>query len=582
MYHRRQVRRASRANDESHRISQKSSFLPESTPVRNFSFDQIALHPPFSDVQPYGNTSPASADHAHESSEITHRVRSAVQNASPRAHSAVHRAALSVNSNDVAAQRVDGVSDDRVSSLADEDQRFELKDPNDSLPRPGHRFEQMRLYDDDDADRHLSPGLKATPHVHSQAFLQLSSFISPVIAQPSPGSYLQRTPAEDVIAAHTTLLNLREDRLGAELLRRMRGGEYSFIIEVFDALGSTDRDDVAYEMMTRASETDLGRTVQSADGRRLLDRLFDELTAGNVSPEEQEQANRIVRAKAGRIGVEQFEQGMRTAKIFPFRLPGLTVLNDAPISAERRERGRIWVKQPVRVLGTSMFREEMRTLPADVFIAGIELPEDEIVGVRMYDMGGVIIYRPALFLIQLSNTTDTTVLTKMIEIAGIGVTLGTGALASAGAEASLAARAFLWADRIAFALGTIASVIAEHRGWIIRRFGASGQRFLRHVEMLQSALYVYNIVSIVRNTPRLVRGLRSSFDEWSAAVRGVERELSATELQTVRTISDETETILQQCAAIAQASSGPPQSGSLSDVERDVDLGSTPSPPQRR
>lgn len=60
MYHRRQVRRASRANDESHRISQKSSFLPESTPVRNFSFDQIALHPPFSDVQPYGNTSPAS------------------------------------------------------------------------------------------------------------------------------------------------------------------------------------------------------------------------------------------------------------------------------------------------------------------------------------------------------------------------------------------------------------------------------------------------------------------------------------------------------------------------------------------
>jgi hypothetical protein len=51
--------------------------------------------------------------------------------------------------------------------------------------------------------------------------------------------------------------------------------------------------------------------------------MFDELTAGNVSPEEQQQANRIVRAKAGRISPEQFEQGMRTAKIFPFRLPGL-------------------------------------------------------------------------------------------------------------------------------------------------------------------------------------------------------------------------------------------------------------------
>ena len=330
------------------------------------------------------------------------------------------------------------------------------------------------------------------------------------------------------------------------------------------------------------SEADLNQTVQSADGRRLLDRMFDELTAGNVSPEEQQQANRIVRAKAGRISPEQFEQGMRTAKIFPFRLPGLTVVNDAPITAERRERGRIWVKQPVRVLGTSMFRAETQTLPPDVFISGIELPEDEIVGFRMYDMGGVTLYRPALFLIQLSNTTDTTVLTKIIEAAGIGVTLGTGALASAGAEASFAVRAFLWADRIAFALGTIASVIAEHRGWIIRRFGASGQRFLRAVEMLQGALYIYNIVSIVRNTPRLVTAFRSSFDEWSAAVRGVERELSATELQAVRTISDEANTILQQCAAVAQAASAPPQSGSLSGVESDVALGATPPPTRRR
>jgi len=87
-----------------------------------------------------------------------------------------------------------------------------------------------------------------------------------------------------------------------------------------------------------------------------------------------------------------------------------------------------------------------------------------------------------------------------------------------------------------------------------------------------------SIVSIVRSTPRLVTGLRSSFDEWSAAARGVERELSATELQAVRTISDETETILQQCTAVAQAASGMPQSGSLSGVESDVALGSTPPP----
>lgn len=584
----RHMRRVLRTNlHESRRSSQNTPLSPESTPVHGFYFDQIAPYQPFFDVQPAGNVAPSDSVRVRESSETTPRIESAVQNTALRAHSTVHSAAMSINSNDAPTQRVEGVNDALASGSVDQDQQSELKDSNDLLPRSGHRFDQMRLYSDSDTDQHFSPGLKAmqpgAPHFHAgQAFPQRSSFISPVIVQQSPGAYLQRTPAEDLISEHTSFLNLDEAGLGAALLRRMRRGEYSFVMEVFDALGSTDRDDVAYEMMTRVSEADLDQTVQSADGRRLLDRMFDELTAGNVSPDEQQQADRIVRAKARRISPEQFERGMRTAKIFPFRLPGLTVLDDAPITAQRRERGRIWVKQPVRVLGTSMFREETQTLPSDVFTSGIELPEDEIVGVRMYDMGGVTLYRPALFLIQLSNTTDTTVLTKIIEAAGIGVTLGTGALAGAGAEASVAARAFLWADRIAFALGAVASVIAEHHGWIIRRFGASGQRFLRAVEMLQSVLYVYNIVSIVRNTPRLVTALRSSFDEWSAAVRGVERELSATELQAVRTISDETDTILQQCAAVAQAASGPPQSGSLSGVESDVALGATPPPTRRR
>jgi hypothetical protein len=116
-------------------------------------------------------------------------------------------------------------------------------------------------------------------------------------------------------------------------------------------------------------------------------------------------------------------------KRFPFRLPGLTVLNDAPIMAERRARGRVWVRMPVRVLGTQRFRPETSTLPTQVFISGIELPETEIIGVRMYDLGGELHVRPALYLVQLSNETDTRALEAMGEAAGIGLTLGTGALA---------------------------------------------------------------------------------------------------------------------------------------------------------
>lgn len=563
MHNRRQLRRPSTTrSDEAHLLSPQPSASPVAAPVPGHSFDQIALYTPGAVAQPAGDSAANSVDSAQESGAEAHEVRTDspdvfVQRAAPSP-------AASSSGDGAPAPRAASVNDTLPTVSARRERTPEWNHQSVAPLHPGHRFDLMRLHDDSNAGHHPPP------------------LLSPVIGQRTSGDRLQRTPAEDLIAEHTSMFNLDEDRLGETLLRRMRSGQYDFMMQVFDALGALNRDDVAYETMRRASEADLDRAMQSAEGRRLLDRLFDELTAGNVAQEEQQEADRIVRARARRMGAAQFEQGMRTAKIFPFRLPGLTVVNDAPILAERRERGRIWVRQPVRVLGTSTFRAETSTLPSEAFTSGIELPEDEVVGVRMYDMGGVTIYRPALFLIQLANTTDTTVLTKIVEVAGIGITLGTGALAGAGAEASMFARISLWADRIIFALGTVASVIAEHRGWIIRRFGASGQRFLRAIEMIQSALYIYNIVSIVRSTPQLVTGLRSSFDDWSAAARGIERELSTAELQTIRTISDETNTILQQCAAVAQAAQGMPQSGSLSSVESVTPAGSTPpaTPPR--
>lgn len=558
MYNRRQMRRPSTTRtSESHLISQQSSTLPAAAPVPGYSFDQIALDTPGSVIQRAGDIAADNADSARESSEEEREIRT--DGPDIRWQPAAPASAASSSGDGAPAPRAASVNDNLPAVPVGQEHTPGLNNPSAAPLHPGHRFDLMRLYDDGNADRHSL------------------SLIPPVIVQLTSGARIQRTPAEDLIAEHTSMLNLDEARLGETLLRRMRSGQYDFVMQVFDALGAFDRDDVAYETMRHASEADLDRAMQSAEGRRLLDRLFDELTAGNVAQEEQQEADRIVRARARRIGVDQFERGMRTAKIFPFRLPGLTVVNDAPISAERRERGRIWVKQPVRVLGTSTFRAETSTLPSEAFTSGIELPEDEVVGVRMYDMGGVTIYRPALFLIQLANTTDTTVLTKIVEVAGIGITFGTGALASAGGEASLLARAAIWADRIAFALGTVASIIAEHRGWIIRRFGASGQRFLRAIEMLQSALYIYNIVSIVRGARQIVTDLQSSFDDWSAAARGIERELSPAELETIRTVSDTTNTILQQFTAVAQAAQGLPQSGSLSSVESVTPMSATPS-----
>ncbi|MCX5001181.1 hypothetical protein OHB05_00870 [Streptomyces sp. NBC_00638] len=333
-----------------------------------------------------------------------------------------------------------------------------------------------------------------------------------------PTAAVQLSPASDTISRHTSWYgDLDERALGRELLNRALADDFAFVLDTLDALGSTDRDDVAYEFCVAAGDPDIVRLSTSAAGRAVIDRLFDELTEGSKDADEQRQADRLLRAKAARIRPEDFLAGVRSAKIFPFRVPGFTVFDDAPISAQRRPGGRIRVHMPNRVLGTAMFRAETKTLPADTFIGGIELPENEIVGVRLYDLGGVLVYRPALILVELSNETTTTVLTKLAEAVGIGLTLGAGSLVGLGVEATMAARVLLWADRAAFVLGTLTSVIKEHRGEILARFGETGREFLQYVDYVQSATAIYGFARVALSLGQLVNGLRTAYNNLRTA-----------------------------------------------------------------
>jgi hypothetical protein len=329
-----------------------------------------------------------------------------------------------------------------------------------------------------------------------------------------------RSPATDNISRRTSWYgDLDERMLGRDLLDRARAGDFPFVQEAFDALGSSDRDDVAYEFCVAATYAEIQAMTASAAGRAVIDRLFDELTTGSKDADEQREADRLLKVKAARMTPEEFGTAIRTAKIFPFRLPGFTVYDSAPISAERRPGGRIRVHMPTRVLGTAMFRADTGTLPADTFINGIELPETEIVGVRMYDLGGAVAYRPALFLVELSNETSTTVLSKMVEAIGIGLTLGAGSLVGLGVEATMAARVLLWADRAAFVLGTLTSVIKEHRGEILAHFGDTGREFLRYVDFVQSATAIYGFARVALSLGQLVNGLRIAYGNLRSAAK---------------------------------------------------------------
>jgi len=204
-----------------------------------------------------------------------------------------------------------------------------------------------------------------------------------------------------------------------------------------------------------------------------------------------------------------------------------------------------------------MFKGETATLPTQVFTAGIDLPENEIVGVRLYDLGGPVVYRPALFLVQLSNETDTTILMKIAEAAGLGLSLGTGELIGLGVEASMAARVLAWADAAATVVGTLSSIVLEHRGEIIAHFGESGRAFVRDVEYVQAATALYGFARMALSMGQLVNGLRRAHQQWRAEL-AVAQDLSAAESAALQLVDRETEEVLQHADDINRTRPGQP------------------------
>ena len=322
--------------------------------------------------------------------------------------------------------------------------------------------------------------------------------------------------------------------------RRAIGGELDLVGAVLDDLGLINRHNAALAFAGAGSETDLDQLATTAAGRAVLDRVLDELSKLWGGAAETAAAERIMRARSTRLPPEQVQAGILGAKIFPFRLPGLTVMTDAPIEAERRPGNRVRVSLPPRVSGT--YPEEARDLPWEVFGAGIELPEDEIVGVRMYDLGGEVMYRPAIFLVQLHNQTDAQTLASMATTAGL-VLGGAGSAAEAGA--GVMARLLVAADRIAFGVGAVAAVVKEHRGWIIAHFGESGRTYLRYVDIVNSVVAFYGGVRALGEMGRLLLGLRRAILDWRAAA-ALKGELGPGERALVDDIAREADAVVAE------------------------------------
>jgi hypothetical protein len=393
------------------------------------------------------------------------------------------------------------------------------------------------------ADQRLFGTKNGTHHEDESVGKVALTRITPALAS---GGVIARSRAEDVVDNYTSWMNLDEEALGAYLLGRARAGDLVLVQQVLDELGSTNRDDVSLAFMEAATEADLAMLVQASDGRALLDRLYDELTSGSVAADEQRQADRIMAAKGSRISPQDFVAGVAKAKIFSFKLSGTLTGDDAPIHAERRGGGKVFVDTPSRVVNNPDFREETQTRGRQA--SAEELPEDEIIGVKMYDLGGDTIYRPALYLVELSNASTRHTLGVASEAFFFGLTLGSGALVGKGA--TVTARVLLAADRVAFAVGTMSSILRDQRDWIVERFGDNGKTFLHYVDMIHSAVAIYGGVRALVGMGQMVAGFAKSLSQWRAAKAAAESELTAAQKQILDQVDQQADAVLKDIQTI--------------------------------
>jgi hypothetical protein len=390
----------------------------------------------------------------------------------------------------------------------------------------------------------------------------------------APHSFL--TPAE-LIDKYSEWggLNLREEALGERLfeLAWMSELHYGYVIQVLDALDSSDRDDVAVAMVGSARDDNLDTFAATATGRQMLDRLYEEMMTGYVGGEEEREGARIILAKGRRIPTAEYFTAAAQAIVFPFRKPGFTVYDDAPIMAERRADGNVHVSMPVRVAGTDMFRAEVDTLPPDVFTSGINLPPDQIVGVRLYDEGGRVDFLPALSLVGFSGEADTTVYRKIAEAAFIGATFGFGELGVGGAEAvTWGARTLAFLDRAATVIYLVSTVVNEHRSWILETFPNAGPPFVRAVDIANSIAAVYGVGRLSFQGIKAVVNLRQAWKAWRAEVATAK--LVGDDSAIVQQLNETTENLLNTIDDARSAAASETGESALAGTP-----GAAPSPP---
>ncbi|MER5225482.1 eCIS core domain-containing protein [Streptomyces flaveus] len=360
---------------------------------------------------------------------------------------------------------------------------------------------------------------------------------------------------------HSLITRVRDwgpNQEGAELAAGIDQGTRSYreTADALDAASNPER--VAAALMkspTLSSDLALDRMAQTPDGLHLLDRLYEQLTAGATGPigsffrglspvpfkddsgDLMYAAARVMHARVSATPPERWAHAVahpENLKVIPFQMQGFTTSLQTPMVFWFTPEGKLRVQMSTGVPGA--YPEEWKTVVNHSYAATIELDPDEIIHVRRYDQGGRLDTVPArqLFHLQQEYLRDTSANIQLM--AGLGFGVG-GGLGSAGKKG--AAKWLARADNAGLALSVAAPLVNENRHWLKENgLGPAVDTF----DVLNAAGQLYSLGRLAQSVPGMAGAVRKRYAEFKelrrqlgeglpservAALDAIERQLAA-------------------------------------------------------
>lgn len=316
-------------------------------------------------------------------------------------------------------------------------------------------------------------------------------------------------------------------------------------------------DKAAVNIIKGISNKDLMAVTKNPEGRKGLLSAYNVLITSSEK-RAPEQATRILAAFQVLEDPNKTEKRIEEGKIPVFPIKRSFIYGSSPF-AKIIEDEDIKIKFSTRVANYELFKNETYTINKanmDVFIHGKNFKPEEIIGFKLYDEGGITIYRPAAYMLHINNESVTASMEKSLEAASFAIPGGV----------LIKGRVFVKgvASGIEVGLDTAAAMLItsniakrEHRGWMIKNFGEDGREFVEVWDRASRYAAIYSMGKMIASP--LMGKLRTAWKD----LKDNSRMVNSTEFKNIsnnidRFISSADDALKKTSAEVRPASSEGP------------------------